>query len=81
MTIIVYHNHFWDNLSSSKICNRDRPTDHNLVHLLPEYKPLVNRQPAETCTVKAWAEESEEAQLTQLCLKNCVFLMWRTLTV
>ena len=35
-------------------------SDHNLVHLLPVYKPLVNRQPVETCTVKAWTEESEE---------------------
>ena len=36
-------------------------SDHNLVHLLPVYKPLVNRQPVETCTAKAWTEESEEA--------------------
>ena len=36
-------------------------SDHNLVHLLPVYKPLVNRQPVETRTVKAWTEESEEA--------------------
>ena len=25
--IIVYRNNFWDNLSSSKICYRDRPSD------------------------------------------------------
>ncbi|XP_056880280.1 uncharacterized protein LOC130520605 isoform X2 [Takifugu flavidus] len=39
--------------------------DHNLVHLRPVYKPLVQRQPAVTRTVKKWSEEAEEA------LKDC----------
>ncbi|TWW81279.1 hypothetical protein D4764_01G0010940 [Takifugu flavidus] len=39
--------------------------DHNLVHLQPVYKPLVQRQPAVTRTVKKWSEEAEEA------LKDC----------
>nr|XP_033503004.1 uncharacterized protein LOC117269794 [Epinephelus lanceolatus] len=39
--------------------------DHNLVHLLPVYKPLVQREPATTRTVKRWSEEAEEA------LKDC----------
>ncbi|KAI4903434.1 hypothetical protein NFI96_017561, partial [Prochilodus magdalenae] len=40
-------------------------SDHNLVHLLPVYKPLVHREPAVTCTVKKWSKETEEA------LKDC----------
>ena len=40
-------------------------SDHNLVHLQPVYKHLVNRQPVETRTIKTWTEESEEA------LKGC----------
>ena len=36
-------------------------SDHNLVHLLPVYKPLVNRQLVETRTVKSWTEASEKA--------------------
>ena len=36
------------------------------MHLLPVYKPFVNRQPVETRTVKAWTEESEEA------LRDCI---------
>ncbi|TWW56179.1 RNA-directed DNA polymerase from mobile element jockey [Takifugu flavidus] len=39
--------------------------DHNLVHLQPVYKPLVQRQPAVTRRVKKWSEEAEEA------LKDC----------
>ncbi|TWW53320.1 hypothetical protein D4764_0013870 [Takifugu flavidus] len=39
--------------------------DHNLVHLQPVYKPLVQRQPAVTRTVKKWSEEAQEA------LKDC----------
>ncbi|TWW55977.1 hypothetical protein D4764_09G0010270 [Takifugu flavidus] len=35
--------------------------DHNLIHLQPVYKPLVQRQPAVTRTVKKWSEEAEEA--------------------
>ena len=35
--------------------------DHNLVHLLPVYKPLVNRQPAVSRMVKRWTDEAEEA--------------------
>ncbi|TWW65035.1 hypothetical protein D4764_22G0006820 [Takifugu flavidus] len=35
--------------------------DHNLVHLQPVYKPLVQRQPAVTRTVKKWSKEAEEA--------------------
>ncbi|KAI4875879.1 hypothetical protein NFI96_009456 [Prochilodus magdalenae] len=40
-------------------------SDHNLVHLLPVYKPLVHREPAVTRTVKKWSKETEEA------LKDC----------
>ena len=40
-------------------------SDHNLVRLLPVYKPLVHRQPVVTRTVKRWSEESVEA------LKDC----------
>ncbi|KAI4896395.1 hypothetical protein NFI96_003160 [Prochilodus magdalenae] len=40
-------------------------SDHNLVHLLPLYKPLVHREPAITRTVKKWTAETEEA------LKDC----------
>ena len=40
-------------------------SDHNLVHLLPVYKPLVHREPTITRTVKKWTAESEEA------LKDC----------
>lgn len=36
-------------------------SDHNLVHLLHVYKPLVHRQPAVTRTVRRWSEETEEA--------------------
>ncbi|XP_076607962.1 uncharacterized protein LOC143333672 isoform X1 [Chaetodon auriga] len=39
--------------------------DHNLVHLLPVYKSLVNRQPAVSRTVKRWSDEAEEV------LKDC----------
>ncbi|XP_056880616.1 uncharacterized protein LOC130520960 [Takifugu flavidus] len=39
--------------------------DHNLVHLQPVYKPLVQRQPAVTRTVKKWSEKAEEV------LKHC----------
>ncbi|XP_049889973.1 uncharacterized protein LOC126383492 [Epinephelus moara] len=39
--------------------------DHNLAHLLPVYRPLVQREPATTRTVKRWSEEAEEA------LKDC----------
>ncbi|KAI4876337.1 hypothetical protein NFI96_002706 [Prochilodus magdalenae] len=38
-------------------------SDHNLVHLLPVYKPLVQREPV--VTVKKWTAETEEA------LKEC----------
>ena len=51
-------------------------SDHNLVHLLPVYKPLVNRQPVEIHTVKAWTEESEEA------LRDCFdSTVWEELCV
>ncbi|XP_013890172.1 uncharacterized protein LOC106537333 [Austrofundulus limnaeus] len=40
-------------------------SDHNLVHLLPVYKPLVHREPAVIRTVKKWSAETEEA------LKDC----------
>ena len=53
-----------------------RKSDHNLVHLLPVYKPLVNRRPVEICTVKAWTEESEEA------LRDCFdSTVWEELCV
>ncbi|TWW62365.1 Polyhomeotic-like protein 2 [Takifugu flavidus] len=39
--------------------------NHNLVHLQSVYKPLVQRQPAVTRTVKKWSEEAVEA------LKDC----------
>ncbi|TWW68206.1 hypothetical protein D4764_19G0000040 [Takifugu flavidus] len=39
--------------------------DHNLEHLQPVYKPLVQRQPAVTRTVKKWSEEAKEG------LKDC----------
>ena len=45
-------------------------------HLLPVYKPLVNRQPAETRTVKAWTEDSKEA------LRDCFdSAVWEELCV
>ena len=34
-------------------------SDHNRVHLRPVYKPLVHRQPAVTCTVRRWSEETK----------------------
>ncbi|KAI4878441.1 hypothetical protein NFI96_034387, partial [Prochilodus magdalenae] len=40
-------------------------SDHNLIHLLPVYKPLVHKEPAVTRTVKKWSKETEEA------LKDC----------
>ncbi|KAI4880800.1 hypothetical protein NFI96_015512, partial [Prochilodus magdalenae] len=40
-------------------------SDHNLVHLLPLYKPLVHGEPVVTHTVKKWTAETEEA------LKDC----------
>ncbi|KAL3987852.1 KRAB domain-containing zinc finger protein [Sarotherodon galilaeus] len=40
-------------------------SDHNLVHLVPVYEPLVRREPPATRTVQRWLEESEEA------LKDC----------
>uniref|UniRef100_A0A669DTM0 Reverse transcriptase domain-containing protein n=1 Tax=Oreochromis niloticus TaxID=8128 RepID=A0A669DTM0_ORENI len=40
-------------------------SDHNLVHLVPVYEPLVRREPPATRTVQRWSEESEEA------LKDC----------
>nr|XP_008281790.1 PREDICTED: uncharacterized protein LOC103358552 [Stegastes partitus] len=40
-------------------------SDHDLVQLLPVYKPLVHRQPASTHTKKIWSEESVET------LKDC----------
>ena len=40
-------------------------SDHNLVHLMPMYKPLVLRQPAVTRTVRRWSDGTEEA------LKDC----------
>lgn len=40
-------------------------SDHNLVHLLPVYKPLVCRQPATSRTVTTWSDETDEA------LKDC----------
>ena len=40
------------------------------------YKPLVNRQPVEICTVKAWTDESEEA------LRDCFdSTVWEELCV
>ncbi|XP_055367950.1 uncharacterized protein LOC129604646 [Betta splendens] len=35
--------------------------DHNILHLLPVYKPVVHRQPVVPRTVKRWTAESEEA--------------------
>ncbi|KAF7643914.1 hypothetical protein LDENG_00231270 [Lucifuga dentata] len=51
-------------------CNSPPPpplgrSDHNLVHLLPVYKPLVHSQPPATRTVKRWCDEAEAA------LKDC----------
>uniref|UniRef100_A0A3P9LKD5 Reverse transcriptase domain-containing protein n=1 Tax=Oryzias latipes TaxID=8090 RepID=A0A3P9LKD5_ORYLA len=40
-------------------------SDHNLVHLLPVYKPCVCRQPAVYRTVRTWTDETDEA------LKDC----------
>ena len=36
-------------------------SDHNLVHLLPAYTPLVRKQPPTTKCVKQWSEEASEA--------------------
>lgn len=36
-------------------------SDHNLLHPQPMYTPLVRREPAVTCKVKRWSEETEEA--------------------
>ncbi|KAK2863621.1 hypothetical protein Q5P01_003154 [Channa striata] len=35
-------------------------SDHNLVHLHPEYTPRVRRQPAQKKTVKLWTYEANE---------------------
>ncbi|KAI5095921.1 hypothetical protein C0J45_14351 [Silurus meridionalis] len=49
-------------------------SDHNLVHLLPVYKPLVCRQPATSRTVTTWSDETDEA------LKDCFeTTMWEEL--
>ncbi|KAI4894024.1 hypothetical protein NFI96_002878 [Prochilodus magdalenae] len=40
-------------------------SDHNLVLLQPQYKPLVLRQPTTTHTLSVWSPEAEEA------LKDC----------
>ncbi|XP_076828120.1 uncharacterized protein LOC143474522 [Brachyhypopomus gauderio] len=45
--------------------DRTAESDHNLVHLLPVYKPLVHREPAVTRTEKKWTTEADEA------LKDC----------
>ncbi|KAI4900669.1 hypothetical protein NFI96_025608, partial [Prochilodus magdalenae] len=36
-------------------------SDHNLVVLTPQYKPLVQRQPASTRTVRKWSPEAVES--------------------
>lgn len=33
-------------------------TDHNLVHLISNYTPMVGRQPPEKKSVKEWSEET-----------------------
>ncbi|KAJ8388031.1 hypothetical protein AAFF_G00148220 [Aldrovandia affinis] len=35
-------------------------SDHNLIHLVPTYKPVVRRQPVTTRTVQLWSGEVEE---------------------
>lgn len=40
-------------------------SDHDLINLLPLYKPLVHRQPAVSYTKQIWSEESVET------LKDC----------
>lgn len=44
---------------------------HNLVHLLPVYKPLVHGQPAVTCMVRKWTDGSYEA--LRECFKSTVW--------
>lgn len=37
-------------------------SDHNLVHLLPVYTPVLQRLPSQKKTVKVWTEEMSECQ-------------------
>ncbi|KAI4881116.1 hypothetical protein NFI96_026359, partial [Prochilodus magdalenae] len=55
----------FNHVSPSSTLSTFTQSDHNLVHLLPVYKPLVHREPAVTRTVKKWSKETEEA------LKDC----------
>lgn len=36
-------------------------SDHNLIHLQPQYTPLVQRQPVSTCSIRRWSPEMEGA--------------------
>lgn len=49
-----------DVYSSSPLSPLSR-SDHNLVHLLPTYIPLVKKQPPTRRSVKIWSEEASEA--------------------
>ncbi|CAI5651296.1 unnamed protein product [Oreochromis niloticus] len=46
-------------------------SDHNLVHLQPVYKPLVNREPVVKRTVRKWSAETEEA--LRVCFRSTVW--------
>ena len=49
-------------------------SDHNLVHLLPAYIPVVKKQPPTTRYVKKWSEE------TSMALRDCFESMdWEVL--
>lgn len=47
--------------------------DHDPVHLLPAYRPLVHREPVITRTVRRWSEETEEV------LRDCFETVWKKL--
>ena len=50
-------------------------SDHNLVHLLPKYRPVVQRQPVKNITVKHWSPESIESLKASLeCTNWNVFI-------
>ena len=53
-----------DAYTSSPLPPLGRP-EHNLVYLMTVYKPLVDRQPAVTRTVRRWSDGAEED------LKDC----------
>ena len=36
-------------------------SDHNVIALLPKYRPIVKREPAKRRTVQVWSEEAKEA--------------------